>query len=69
MTSPVPLPTPPPPFGQLTKYSYSLMVALLTTFVPGVNAGSSTPEELATYLRAEVAKWAKTIKAAGIPIN
>src|SRR5688572_8891009 len=35
----------------------------------GVNAGSSTPEELATYLRAEVAKWAKTIKAAGIPIN
>jgi tripartite-type tricarboxylate transporter receptor subunit TctC len=35
----------------------------------GVNAGSSTPEELAKHLRAEVSKWAKTIKAAGIPIN
>ncbi|MPZ41892.1 MAG: tripartite tricarboxylate transporter substrate binding protein [Betaproteobacteria bacterium] len=35
----------------------------------GVNAGSSTPEELGKYLRAEVAKWAKVVKAAGIPIN
>jgi tripartite-type tricarboxylate transporter receptor subunit TctC len=35
----------------------------------GVNAGSSTPEELGKHLRAEVAKWAKIIKAAGIPIN
>jgi tripartite-type tricarboxylate transporter receptor subunit TctC len=35
----------------------------------GVNAGSSTPEELGKHLRAEVAKWAKIIKAANIPIN
>lgn len=35
----------------------------------GVNAGSSTPEELGKHLRAEVEKWAKIIKAAGIPIN
>ncbi|MGH8663915.1 MAG: Bug family tripartite tricarboxylate transporter substrate binding protein, partial [Burkholderiales bacterium] len=35
----------------------------------GVNAGSSTPEALGKYLRAEVAKWAKVVKAAGIPIN
>ena len=35
----------------------------------GVNAGSSTPEELGKYLRAEVAKWTKVVKAAGIPIN
>jgi len=35
----------------------------------GVNAGSSTPEELAKHLRAEVAKWAKVVKAAGIPIH
>lgn len=35
----------------------------------GVNAGSSTPEELGRHLRAEVAKWAKIIKAANIPIN
>ena len=35
----------------------------------GVNAGSSTPQALGKYLRAEVAKWAKVVKAAGIPIN
>jgi tripartite-type tricarboxylate transporter receptor subunit TctC len=35
----------------------------------GVNAGSSTPEALGAHLRAEVAKWARIIKAAGIPIN
>jgi tripartite-type tricarboxylate transporter receptor subunit TctC len=35
----------------------------------GVNAGSSTPEALGGYLRAEVAKWAKVVKSAGIPIN
>ena len=35
----------------------------------GVNAGSSTPEALGKHLHAEVAKWAKVIKAAGIPIN
>lgn len=35
----------------------------------GVNAGSSTPEALGKHLRAEIAKWAKVIKAAGIPIN
>jgi tripartite-type tricarboxylate transporter receptor subunit TctC len=35
----------------------------------GVNAGSSTPEELGRHLRSEVAKWAKIIKAANIPIN
>ena len=35
----------------------------------GVNAGTSTPEELGKHLQAEVTKWAKVIKAAGIPIN
>ena len=35
----------------------------------GVNAESSTPEQLQKHLRAEVAKWAKVVKAAGIPIN
>ena len=33
----------------------------------GVNPGSSTPEQLGKILRADVAKWAKVIKAAGIP--
>ncbi len=35
----------------------------------GVNAESSTPQALGKHLQAEVAKWAKVIKAAGIPIN
>jgi tripartite-type tricarboxylate transporter receptor subunit TctC len=35
----------------------------------GVNAETSTPEQLAKHLQAEVAKWAKTIKAAHIPAN
>ncbi|HZM44189.1 MAG TPA: tripartite tricarboxylate transporter substrate binding protein [Burkholderiales bacterium] len=35
----------------------------------GVDPESSTPEELAGYLRSEIAKWAKVIKASGIPIN
>jgi tripartite-type tricarboxylate transporter receptor subunit TctC len=35
----------------------------------GVDAESSTPDQLGQLLRSEVAKWAKTIKAAGIPIN
>lgn len=35
----------------------------------GVNAESSTPEVLGRHLAAEVAKWAKVIKLAGIPVN
>ncbi|MEO7726449.1 MAG: tripartite tricarboxylate transporter substrate-binding protein, partial [Burkholderiales bacterium] len=35
----------------------------------GVDAESSTPEQLGQLLRADVAKWAKIIKAQGIPIN
>jgi tripartite-type tricarboxylate transporter receptor subunit TctC len=35
----------------------------------GVDAESSTPEQLGQLLRSEVAKWAKIIQAAGIPIN
>jgi tripartite-type tricarboxylate transporter receptor subunit TctC len=33
----------------------------------GVNSGSSTPEQLGKLLQADVAKWAKVIKAARIP--
>lgn len=35
----------------------------------GVNPESSTPELLGALLRSDVAKWAKIIKAAGIPVN
>jgi tripartite-type tricarboxylate transporter receptor subunit TctC len=30
---------------------------------------SSTPEEFGAYIRGEIAKWAKVIKASGIPIE
>lgn len=32
----------------------------------GVDAVSSTPEQYADYIRSEIAKWAKVVKAAGI---
>jgi tripartite-type tricarboxylate transporter receptor subunit TctC len=35
----------------------------------GLDPEPSTPEEMSRILRADVAKWAKIIKAAGIPIN
>ena len=35
----------------------------------GVNPESSKPEQLGALLRSEVVKWAKIIKAAGIPVN
>jgi len=35
----------------------------------GVDAESSTPQHLGSHLRAEIAKWAKVIKAAGVPLN
>jgi tripartite-type tricarboxylate transporter receptor subunit TctC len=35
----------------------------------GLDAEPSTPEEFATTLRTEIARWAKIIKAAGIPIQ
>jgi tripartite-type tricarboxylate transporter receptor subunit TctC len=35
----------------------------------GVDPESSTPDELGRLLRAEIARWAKVIKAAGIPVQ
>ena len=35
----------------------------------GANAVSSTPEELATFMREETIKWGKVIKTSGIKID
>ncbi len=35
----------------------------------GVDPEPSTPDQLAKHLRSEIAKWARVIKASGIPIN
>ena len=35
----------------------------------GVDPGSSSPEQLAAFVRSELAKWAKVVKDAGIPVQ
>lgn len=35
----------------------------------GMASGSSTPEQFEGFLRNEVAKWAKVIKATGLKID
>lgn len=35
----------------------------------GADAIGSTPEELAAFLRAEMAKWAEVVKAANIKVE
>lgn len=37
--------------------------------VQGVEAQSSTPEQFAAFIRAEIAKWAKVIKASGAKVE
>ena len=38
-------------------------------FKQGLDAAPGTPEEFAAYMKSEMAKWAKVIKAAGIKVN
>ena len=35
----------------------------------GFDAVSSTPAEIAAYLRSEIAKWAKVVKATGVRVD
>jgi tripartite-type tricarboxylate transporter receptor subunit TctC len=67
-----PAATPKPIIARLNK---EVVAALATADMreklaqTGVDAGSSTPEQLGQLLRSDVAKWAKIIKSQGIPIN
>jgi tripartite-type tricarboxylate transporter receptor subunit TctC len=38
-------------------------------FKQGLDVAPSTPEEFTAYIKSEIAKWAKVIKAAGIQVN
>lgn len=38
-------------------------------FKQGLDAAPGTPEEFGAYMKSEMAKWAKVIKAAGITVN
>jgi tripartite-type tricarboxylate transporter receptor subunit TctC len=63
------------PKAIITRLNREIVKALATPDIreklaqTGVDAESSTPEQLGQLLRSDVAKWAKIIKAAGIPIN
>ena len=35
----------------------------------GVQPGTTTPQEFKAYLKSEVEKWAKVVKASGMTVN
>ncbi len=61
------------PKAIVTRLNQEIVKALSTAemrdqlYKVGVNAGSSTPEQLGTLLKADVQRWAKIIKDAKIP--
>jgi tripartite-type tricarboxylate transporter receptor subunit TctC len=63
------------PKAVITRLNREIVKALATPEMReqlakvGVDAESSSPEQLGKLLRSEVVKWEKIIKAAGIPIN
>jgi tripartite-type tricarboxylate transporter receptor subunit TctC len=68
----VPAKTPRPIIDRLNKE----LTAVLNSpdikealFKQGLDAAPGTPEEFGAYMRSEMAKWAKVIKAAGIKAN
>jgi tripartite-type tricarboxylate transporter receptor subunit TctC len=68
----VPAKTPRPIINRLNKE----LAAALTApdvkeflFKQGLDAAPGTPEELGAYMKSEMAKWAKVVKAAGIKVN
>jgi tripartite-type tricarboxylate transporter receptor subunit TctC len=68
----VPANTPRPIINRLNK---DIAAALLAPdikeflFKQGLDAAPGTPEEFGTYMKSEMAKWAKVIKAAGVKVN
>jgi tripartite-type tricarboxylate transporter receptor subunit TctC len=61
------------PKAIVTRLNQEIVKALSTAemrdqlYKVGVNAGSSTPEQLGKLLKADVQRWAKIIKDAKIP--
>lgn len=68
----VPAKTPRPVISKLNK---ELAAALLLSdikeflFKQGLDAAPGSPEQFGAYMKSEMAKWAKVIKAAGIKVN
>jgi tripartite-type tricarboxylate transporter receptor subunit TctC len=65
----VPAKTPRPIIDRLNKEITAALNApdiKEVLFKQGLDAAASTPEQFASYMKSEMAKWAKVIKAAGI---
>lgn len=65
----VPAKTPRPIINRLNKeFAAALSLPDIKAFLltQGLDAAPGTPEEFAAYMKSEMAKWAKVIKAAGI---
>ena len=68
----VPAKTPRPVINRLNKEiagALSLPDIKEFLFKQGLDAAPSTPEDFGAYIRSEMDKWAKVIKAAGIQMN
>ena len=68
----VPAKTPRPVIARLNKEiagALSLPDIKEFLFKQGLDAAPSTPEDFGAYIKSEMAKWAKVIKAAGIKIE
>lgn len=68
----VPAKTPRPIIDRLNKELTAVLNSpdiKETLFKQGLDAAPGTPEEFGAYMRSEMAKWAKVIKAAGIKAN
>ena len=68
----VPAKTPRPVINRLNKEiagALSLPDIKEFLFKQGLDAAPSTPEDFGAYIKAEMGKWAKVIKAAGIQVN
>jgi tripartite-type tricarboxylate transporter receptor subunit TctC len=68
----VPAKTPRPIINRLNKeFTAALLLPDIKQFLfnQGLDAAPGTPEEFGAYMKSEMAKWAKVIKAAGIKVN
>lgn len=68
----VPAKTPRPIINRLNKDIAAALTAPDVKeflFKQGLDAAPDTPEEFGAYMKSEMAKWAKVIKAAGVTVN
>jgi tripartite-type tricarboxylate transporter receptor subunit TctC len=64
--------TPRPIINRLNKeFAVALDLPDIKDFLfkQGLDAATSTPEAFGVYMKSEMTKWAKVIKAAGIKVN